>query len=493
MRQLERIARRTGLVAILLLAASLTGPPAGAQPAPVDNGQALDALFARWNHSDTPGCALGVAAAGAPPVFKVYGSADLEHDVPIRADTVFEAGSVSKQFTAASILLLVQQGKLALSDDVRRYLPELPDYGSPVTIDDLLSHTSGLRDWGEVEALAGWPRTSRVYTPSDVLAITARQRSLNYPPGTKYSYTNTGYNLAAIIVERLSGQNLARFSQEHLFTPLSMTHTSWRDDFRRIVKGRAIAYAAASAGHYEQLMPFEDTYGHGGLLTTVGDLLKWNEALTRGALGAQVTAALQHPASLRDGQPIGYARGLTVGTWLGTPEVAHSGATAAYRTWLGRYPQAQLSLALLCNAADAESVTLAHSVAKLFLPAQAAPASARTAPGGGAPAGAEARSTAAARLPDPQQLARLAGRYASDEALATWVVQVSEGHLTATPMDRRGLTLDLRAEGPDTFTFANPYVEGGLRFDRDGKGAVTGFTMSSPRVYALKFVRAANP
>jgi CubicO group peptidase (beta-lactamase class C family) len=431
-----------------------------------------------------------------------YGSSDLEHDVPIQEGTVFEAGSVSKQVTAASILLLAQQGRLALTDDVRRYLPELPEYGAPITIDDLLSHTSGLRDWGEVEALAGWPRTSRVYTPTDVLAIAARQRSLNYPPGTAYSYTNTGYNLLALIVERSSGQTLARFSHEHLFAPLGMTHTSWRDDFRRIVKARAIAYRALPSGGYEQVMPFENAYGNGGLLTTVGDLLRWNEALAKGELGDQVTRALQHPATLKDGRQITYARGLFVGTWRGTPELSHSGATAAYRAWLGRYPQMQLSIALLCNVADADTTALAHAVADLFLPTEAA-ATAAGGPASGVSAAAavtdagragtagEARARGVAGLPDPQELARLAGRYVSDEAVATWVIEVNGGQLTATPLDRRGLTVTLKAMGADTFTFANPDVEGRLRFDRNAKGTITGFTMSSPRVYALTFQRVA--
>lgn len=495
MPQRPRIAR---LLAMLLLATALASPalaqPARA-PAPRARAavptQALDALFARY-HADTPGCALGVAAPGGPPRLRAYGSADLEHDVPIREDTVFEAGSVSKQFTAASILLLVQQGKLALTDDVHRYLPELPNYGVPVTIDELLSHTSGLRDWGEVEALAGWPRTSRTYTPADVLAITVRQKSLNYPPGTAYSYTNTGFNLLAFIVERISGQTLAQFSQEHLFGPLGMVHTRWRDDFRRIVKGRAVAYQALPGGGYQQLMPFEDTYGHGGLLTTVGDLLKWNAALSQAALGASLSAALAQPATLTDGKQIGYGRGLFVGSWRGTPELAHSGATAAYRAWLGRYPQAQLSIALLCNSTDADTTALAHAVADLYLPPQgaasAAPANAgRTA----APAAGEVGHMERTGVVWRENLAIFTGRYVSDEALATWVIEVQGGKFTATPLDRPGFTLELQVVAPDTFTFARSGVEGRLRFDRDAQGAVTGFTMMNERVYALKFQREA--
>ena len=172
-----------------------------------------------------------------------------------------------------------QQGKLSLDDPVRKYIPELPDYGAPLTIRHLLNHTSGLRDWGSVEAIAGWPRTTRAYTHAHVLDILSRQRSLNYPPGAEYSYTNSGYNLAAILVGRVSGKPLAEFTREAIFTPLGMTSTSWRDDFRRIVKGRAIAYSQ-NGGTVRQLMPFEDVHGNGGLLTTVGDLLRWNQKFT---------------------------------------------------------------------------------------------------------------------------------------------------------------------------------------------------------------------
>jgi CubicO group peptidase (beta-lactamase class C family) len=259
---------------------------------------ALDDLFTRYK-ADTPGCAIGVARAGEPNLLRGYGSADLEQGVPITADTIFEAGSVSKQFTAAAILTLVADRKIALSDDIRKYLPEMPTYSAPITIDMLLSHTSGLRDWGEVEDIAGWPRGSRIYTNDEVLQIAARQKALNYTPGVAYSYTNTGYNLAAIIVQRVSGQSLADFTAERLFKPLGMTHTGWRDDFRRVVTGRAQAYDRIG-GSYLLDMPFENVHGNSSLLTTVGDLLIWNQALTDRKLGV-VTDHLQQSAVLRNG------------------------------------------------------------------------------------------------------------------------------------------------------------------------------------------------
>jgi CubicO group peptidase (beta-lactamase class C family) len=329
----------------------------------------VDAIFLKWNKPDVPGCALGVEHPGASPLFRAYGSADLEHGVPIEPSTVFEAGSVSKQFTAASALLLVEQGKLALDDDVRKYISELPDWGNTITIAQLLGHTSGLRDWEGVMDIAGWPVTTRVYAAKDVLELTARQKSLNYRPGTAFSYTNTGYILLAAIVERVSGEPFARFSSAHLFEPLGMTHTQWREDFRSVVKHRAVAYDASPDG-YHQLMPFEDVFGAGGLLTTVGDLLKWNEALDSGALGKFVSMELQRKSALIDGRAIPYARGLYVTDYHGVRKIWHSGETAGYEAFLARYPDQHVSIALLCNVGqEADVDSLGDKVADRFLPA----------------------------------------------------------------------------------------------------------------------------
>ena len=184
---------------------------------------------------------------GKPVLAKGYGMADLEHDVPITPDTIFEAGSVSKQFTAAAVLLLARDGKLSLDDPVRKYIPELPDYGAPLTIRHMLNHTSGLRDWGSVAGIAGWPRTTRVHTHAHVLDIVSPPAARSTSRRARWSYSNTGFNLAAIIVSRVSGMPFADFTRERLFQPLGMTHTSWRDDYTRIVKGRAMAYNSKTA------------------------------------------------------------------------------------------------------------------------------------------------------------------------------------------------------------------------------------------------------
>lgn len=338
------------------------------QSAPaVDAKIEADTIFARWNSSETPGCAVAVSRNGQVVLSRAYGMADLEHGIPNSAETVFEAGSVSKQFTAAAIVLLAQQGKLGLDDEVRKYIPELPDYGCNITLRHLLNHTSGLRDWGSIVDVAGWPRGTRLHTHAHVLDVVSRQKSLNFPSGSEYSYSNTGYNLLAMIVERVSGETFANFTKRNIFDPLGMKQTGWRDDFTRIVRGRAIAYSRKE-DKYHLNMPFENVYGNGGLLTTVGDLLLWNENFNHGKVGGlSLVEELQRTGVLTSGQKISYAEGLRITTYKDVPEVSHSGSTAGYRAFLVRYPKQYLSVALLCNLAAMNPDSLAHQTADIFL------------------------------------------------------------------------------------------------------------------------------
>src|SRR5262245_45011456 len=334
--------------------------------APSDRVAKVDAVFTRWTGA-TPGCTVGVATGGKQVLERAYGMADLEHDVPNAPDTIFEAGAVSKQFTAAAVLLLARDGKLSLGAPVRKYVPELPDYGAPLTVRHMLTHTSGLRDWGSIESIAGWPRTSRAYTHAHVLDIVSRQKALNFTPGAEWSYSNTGFNLAAIIVSRVSGMPFADFVRDRIFTPRGMTHTSWRDDFTRIVKGRAVAYEERD-GVLHTEMPFENVYGNAALLTTVGDLLRWNENFVTPVVGdAAFIDEEQRPGKFSDGRPHIYAFGLYARSYRGVREVSHSGSTAGYRAFLARYPDQHTSVALLCNVATAHPTELGHQVADIYV------------------------------------------------------------------------------------------------------------------------------
>ncbi|MEO8371779.1 MAG: serine hydrolase domain-containing protein [Candidatus Solibacter sp.] len=498
------------LLALALLAISCL--PAQKLTAPADARQRVDKIFARYQRTDGPGCAVGATLDGASVLSAAYGMADLEHDVALRADSIFEAGSVSKQFTAAAVLLLAQQGKLSIDDPVRKYIPELPDYGTPLTVRHMLNHTSGLRDWGSVEGIAGWPRTTRAYTHAHVLDILSRQRALNYPPGAEYSYSNSGYNLAAILVQRVAGKPFAEFTREAIFMPLGMTSTSWRDDFRRIVKGRAIAYSETN-GSIRQTMPFEDVHGNGGLLTTVGDLLKWNRNFSDPTVGGRALVEQQLvQGKLTDGRTIAYAAGLMVLHFNGRNEVSHSGTTAAYNAWLGRYPDQGLSVAVLCNSSAANGTQLGRAVAMTFLGTGAS-----LGPGDKIVANpgmyrslrdhSTVNVTADSRneftgdrmrvpsemdggtwyervepwTPTPAEIASLAGEYSSDEAEVTLRVAVDHGRLVINR--RPNTTIELTPTYKDAFTSSL----GVIRFQRNGAGKATGLSVSESRVWDLHF------
>jgi CubicO group peptidase (beta-lactamase class C family) len=282
------------------------------------------------------------------------------------------------------VLLLSVQGQLSLDDPVRKYIPEVPDYGVPLTIRHLITHTSGLRDWGTIAAIGGWPRTSRAYTHAHVLDIVSRQKALNFTPGTEFSYSNTGYNLAAVLVSRVTGKTFAEYTREAIFEPLGMTRTSWRDDFTRVVRDRSIAYTVGDSG-VTMNMPFENVHGNGGLLTTVGDLLRWNENAFSGQVGGPAFVDLQRTRGhLTNGEEIVYSAGLYIGEWKGVPEFNHSGGTAGYRAWLAQYPtERALSVAVLCNASDAPAWTIGRQVADLFLDRPSATSEAAYVPAAG--------------------------------------------------------------------------------------------------------------
>jgi CubicO group peptidase (beta-lactamase class C family) len=329
---------RSHLPAALFLAAVLCAP-ISAQQASSAQLDSIDSIFQQFDGTMNPGCAVGVSEAHSIILERAYGMADLEHHVVNTPKTIFEPGSVSKQFTAAATILLALDGEISLEDDIRKYIPELPDYGQTITIRHLMNHTSGLRDWGSVAGIEGWPRTTRVHTHTHVLDIASRQMSLNHPPGEYYSCTNTGYNLQAILVERVSGTSFAEFSKERIFEPLGMTRTEWRDDFTRIVENRAIAYRHNQDDSWSMLMPFENVHGNGGLLTTVGDPLRFTHNLDTGELGGPLFLEEMHRQGvLNSGRTITYASGLFIGEYKGVREIQHSGGTAAYQGFLTRFP-----------------------------------------------------------------------------------------------------------------------------------------------------------
>lgn len=447
----------------------------------VDTLSLLEAVFTSYHHQ-MPGVAAAVSIDGRVVFNKVYGLANLEYNVPNTTQTLFEAGSVSKQFVAAGVLLLIKEGKVALNDDVRLYVPELPDYGATITVDMLLSHTSGLKDWGALYSLTGWPRTTRVYTQELGWDIIFRQQSLNFPPGTQYSYSNSNYMLLVLILERVSGQTLAQFTEEHFFKPLGMNATRWRDNHLTVVPHRATAYRDDDLSKGFLLnMPFEDLHGPGGLLTTTADLLRWNrlhESLE--ILGAEYAANRITERTLLNGEPVGYAAGHTVGTFRGYREIAHSGSTGGYRAWLAWYPERKLSIVLLSNYAQFPPVTIGRLIAALFLPEKAAPLTK-----------AEAVELAIAEEPakteeraaqTPPDLLEYEGTYYSADIDTRYSLAVKENVLRV--YRKAGDTFDLKYVSPDVFSSEG---NGRYVFKRNSNGNVEGFTVSVLRAQNVPF------
>ena len=318
--------------------------------------------FTKAYVAPAPGCAAAVSLNGETVFEKAFGLADMEHNVPNTIQTIFESGSVAKQFTAAALVLLQQDGKLSLDDPVKKYIPELPDYGSPLTIRHLLNHTAGLRDWGTVLSLTGVGRGARIISNDLALDVIIHQRALDFTPGSEYSYSNSGYNLAAIIVERVSKQKFPAFVEERLFKPIGMKNSSWRDDYQRIVPGRAQAYSRSGNGPWRLNMPFMNVYGNGGMLTTVGDWMKWNAMLDSQSLGASLVTALETRGVLNDGRKIAYALGLVVDSYKGLKDVSHGGATAGYQTFLARYPDNKVSVGVMCNGTSPSAGGIATGI-----------------------------------------------------------------------------------------------------------------------------------
>src|SRR2546427_3251769 len=329
---------------------------------------AVDEIFVDLTKAGSPGCALGVYRDAKMVYSKGYGLANLEENVPVTPQSVFDIGSTSKQFTAASILLLEKQGKLSINDDVRKYIPELRDYGEKITIAHLLNHTSGLRDYLTLMDLAGI-NTDGVTTDEDALQIIFRQKALNFAPGMDWFYSNSGFFLLSVIVKRVSGKTLREFAAENIFTPLAMTHTQYRDDHTSLIANRAMAYDAKEkgAGYRLDVSYFEQT-GDGAVHTSVEDLFKWDENFYSGQIGGkEVLAEIQEQGTLNSGKVLDYAKGLRVEDYRGLRTVSHGGAWGGYRAELLRFPEQHFSVACLCNLGSARPSNRDQRVSDVYL------------------------------------------------------------------------------------------------------------------------------
>ncbi len=360
---MKHLLRLLPLAAGLLLAhASL--PAQEVSPA---KAKRIDSLFASYRAPNTPGCALGIYRDGRVIFAKGYGTADLEHAVPIVPWTVFDIGSTSKQFTAAALILLAEDGKLSLDDDVRKYIPELPDYGHVITLRQLLHHTAGVRDYLGLMVMSGIDRED-LATMDDALRIITHQRGLDFEPGTKHAYSNSGYILAAEVVRRVSGKSLRAFTTERIFAPLSMTHTLFADDHTMIIRNRAIGYEEGDDKALHRSMNMIEAAGDGLLHTTVEDLSRWDRNFIDMTVGGQeLIREMLRPAVLSNGDTVPYGGGLEFGTFRGVKIVEHEGANAGYRADLLRIPSEHLSVAILANCRSIDPGALCRKVAEIVL------------------------------------------------------------------------------------------------------------------------------
>lgn len=353
-----------------------------------DKTSEIDKIFS-FATSATPGCTVAISQHGKVVVNRAYGLADVERHVPLSQRSIFDIGSTQKQFVAAAVLLLVEAGRLSLSDDIRKHLPELPDYGHKITVDHLLTHTSGIRDWTGMLPMAE--------EGTDVVHLIVRQRGLNFAPGEEWSYSNSGYVLLKEIVARASGMSFAEFARRHLFEPLGMKSSSYVADILQGTGDRALGYQKEGTD-WKQYMRLGNKRGGGAVVSTAGDLLIWNDALTSGRLGAFVSGKLQEQARLNNGRKLSYGRGLIMESYRGGRMVWHSGGAAGYHSWLGRFPEHGLSISVLCNSDAMAATALARRVSDQFLPATGAETTGERAPAsvseGGAVTGLDLNSRA---------------------------------------------------------------------------------------------------
>jgi CubicO group peptidase (beta-lactamase class C family) len=352
-------------VALALLAfALLVRPAAHAE----DNGEKLDRIFAEYTKPGSPGCALGVIRDGNFVYRKGYGMGSLELGVPLSAESVFYMGSVSKQFTAAAVVLAQEQGYLSLDDDVRKYIPEIPDYGHEVTLREMLHHTSGFRDFLTLIELEGRD-AGEIHSEAELIDLIARQKKLNNVPGDEWIYSNTNYFLLGVVVKRATKKSLGEFTEENIFKPLGMTQTRFYDDHTLVLPGRVGAYDAGKNGTF--LVDWSTGYdivGAGGLMSTVDDLLAWDRNFYTNKLGKRTLVnELQTKGVLNDGKQISYALGLEVASYRGLPIVEHDGGLYGYRTNILRFPDQRLTVVCLCNLSRANPHELSRKVADVYL------------------------------------------------------------------------------------------------------------------------------
>lgn len=446
-------------------------------PAGDETTDKVDKIFAQWDTTTTPGCALAVVKDGRIIYKRGYGMAKLEDGIVMTPDKIFDIGSLSKQFTATCVAWLAKEGKISLDDDIRKYFPDLPVYGRPITVRHLIHHTSGLRDYNGLLVLAGFRPESDCPNVNEALELVYRQKKLNYPTGDEYSYTNTGYFLLGQIVERVSGQSLNQFALERIFKPLGMTHTLYQDDHRQVIKNRATGYEQAEKGYRLNMSNWDET-GDGNIYTSVEDLFLWDQAFYNYKLGQDLMQMLHTVGVLNNGTKLDYAFGLVLRDYKGLKNVGHNGAWAGFRAAISRFPEQKLSVICLANLGSIDPTDLSSKVADIYLADLFKEL-------------AKIETEKPKPFPlSPKELEEKAGNY-RDERFGQWiVVSVDKDKLKAAGF-RGGRQFVLTPTGPSTFTALEAPFPMTLEFPPaeegrpatavvKGRGEATKFTKAAP-------------
>jgi CubicO group peptidase (beta-lactamase class C family) len=439
----------------------------------------VDSLFSQWDRSDSPGCAVAIVKDGTPVYKKGFGCANLEYGIPITPTTVFPAASVSKQFTAFSIAMLAHHGKLSLDDDIRLYLPELPDFGKSITIRQMIHHMSGLRDQWVLLGMAG-VSPADVITTENILSLVRHQKELNFDPGAEISYCNTGYTLLAEIVARVAGETYSEYTREDIFEPLDMKNSHFHDDVQMIVRNRAYPYLEDENELIKGVLNYANV-GATGLFTTAEDMAKWLINFDKaGAGGPDVIRQMYETGILNGGEatPIGF--GVGVWEYRGQRIVTHSGQDAGYRSYTAYFPEQRFGIVILTNFYSIDPSSLSMQIANIFLE------SVLTGEEADEPSDEKTEAEAIPEVPklDKDQLREYCGRFYSDEIETTYHIVIRDGALVATHI--RNEDVNLTSLSKDEFS-GDQWWFHKIHFDRNEDGDIIGFRLSAGGVRNLRF------
>jgi len=443
-----------------------------AQQLPDSTIKKIDNIFKNYD-SNSPGCAVAIMKKGEVIFKKGYGMATMEYNAPISPSTIFHIASESKQYVAFCMLLLEQQGKLSVDDDIRKYLDFVPDFGKKITIKNLIHHTSGLRDQWQLLANAGW-QLDDVITQDHVIKLVSKQKALNFSPGEEMLYCNTGYTLMAEIVKKTSGLTLRQYCDSFIFKPLGMSNTHFHDDYREIVKNRAYSYSPRRGGGYQNAVLSYSIVGATSLFTTVEDEIKWLRNYETGQVGGKALIERMYETGvLNDGKKLKYAFAISIDDYKGWKYIGHGGGDAGFRTYACRFPEQELGIVVFSNLGTVNPTILSFQIADAFLPQKTV------------------AETPKGKPIDSNFLKRLEGKYYSHRGLELNLAYDNGRLMSRAPgQTSGGNEWKLTAAGPNRYEAAGLYI---IFNSMEGRDSIQGFKVENQNGYQQFYRHPANP